>query len=462
MGSSFLGKINQWISDTPFRSLEEAYTAAQAIQTLEIEHFNGKKVGSGSEHGRNVSQYFQLQLRRNLSKIEVRLAEYRTASTLTRPTPLVPSAGSDPEAAATRNGSQPNPPADPQSEVLEKLRFIDQVTSRYAARRPQSPTTPAKSAESSSQGSSADSETSLAQNNGNNGFRPSPLSSQEELAAASVKSGEPVATKTGLLPRSILRTASRIRRELDPEYEQEVVNDFRDARAKTMISIRYLVLLAFLPLLVQVMAKNFLISPLIDHYFFQQRDPTEITLSYEFEEKAMGEFAAFKEHLEFQKLLAPDNGISKEAEDNTEQILRDKAIQLVRKYGYDNLEGLKNVVADALSFGVFAWLIYIGKEEIEVLKAFLDRLIYGLSDSAKAFIIILFTDVFVGYHSPHGWEVLLSITAHHLGIPENQDAIYAFIATFPVFLDTLFKYWIFRYLNRVSPSAVATYKTMNE
>jgi len=38
----------------------------------------------------------------------------------------------------------------------------------------------------------------------------------------------------------------------------------------------------------------------------------------------------------------------------------------------------------------------------------------------------------------------------------------AFIATIPVILDTLFKYWIFRYLNRLSPSAVATYRTMNE
>jgi hypothetical protein len=34
----------------------------------------------------------------------------------------------------------------------------------------------------------------------------------------------------------------------------------------------------------------------------------------------------------------------------------------------------------------------------------MDEIVYGLSDSAKAFIIILFTDMFVGFHSPHGWE----------------------------------------------------------
>jgi lipoprotein signal peptidase len=44
----------------------------------------------------------------------------------------------------------------------------------------------------------------------------------------------------------------------------------------------------------------------------------------------------------------------------------------------------------------------------------------------------------------------------------NRSYISFFIATFPVILDTIFKYWIFRHLNRISPSAVATYKEMNE
>lgn len=102
------------------------------------------------------------------------------------------------------------------------------------------------------------------------------------------------------------------------------------------------------------------------------------------------------------------------------------------------------------------------RKEIEVLKSFMDQMIYGLSDSAKAFVIILFTDMFVGFHSPHGWEVLLEGVSRHFGLPANRDFIFLFIATFPVILDTIFKYWIFRYLNRVSPSAVATYKNMNE
>ena len=92
----------------------------------------------------------------------------------------------------------------------------------------------------------------------------------------------------------------------------------------------------------------------------------------------------------------------------------------------------------------------------------MDEIVYGLSDSAKAFLIILFTDVFVGFHSPHGWEVIVKKISEHLGVVLYKNIIGIFIATFPVILDTIFKYWVFRYLSRLSPSALATFKEMNE
>ncbi|MFM7731913.1 MAG: proton extrusion protein PcxA, partial [Cyanobium sp.] len=65
------------------------------------------------------------------------------------------------------------------------------------------------------------------------------------------------------------------------------------------------------------------------------------------------------------------------------------------------------------------------------------------------------------FHSPEGWTVLLDGIAAHFGLPTGENFIMLFIATFPVVLATIFKYWIFRYLNRVSPSAVATLNNMN-
>jgi hypothetical protein len=109
----------------------------------------------------------------------------------------------------------------------------------------------------------------------------------------------------------------------------------------------------------------------------------------------------------------------------------------------------------------FVLVCLLGQRDIQILRGFIDEVVYGLSDSAKAFTIILATDIFVGFHSPEGWTVLLDGVAHHLGLPAKENFIMLFIATFPVVLATIFKYWIFRYLNRVSPSSVATLRTMN-
>ena len=72
-----------------------------------------------------------------------------------------------------------------------------------------------------------------------------------------------------------------------------------------------------------------------------------------------------------------------------------------------------------------------------------------------------FTDIFVGFHSTHGWEVVLENGLRHFGC--QKITIYIPIhSNISSCLDTVFKYWIFRYLNQVSPSAVATYHEMND
>nr|UWT52079.1 envelope membrane carbon uptake protein [Cryptocoryne longicauda] len=47
-------------------------------------------------------------------------------------------------------------------------------------------------------------------------------------------------------------------------------------------------------------------------------------------------------------------------------------------------------------------------------------------------------------------------------LAHNDQIISGLVSTFPVILDTIVKYWIFHYLNRVSPSLVVIYHSMNE
>lgn len=263
--------------------------------------------------------------------------------------------------------------------------------------------------------------------------------------------------KTGAIPRSITKTFEKFKKELDPNSESEIIEEFRVSRYQTAASIKYLLLLIIVPVIVNQLSKSVIFSPFIDYFWNEKR--TDIFLNASQEERAFSELQRFEEKIHFEILIGQLPQLSQESIDTE---IKDKAIELAQYYSDESIDAIKNFLSDLLGFSAFCYLILKGGRQVSVLKSFVNELIYGLSDTAKAFLIILFTDIFVGFHSTHGWEVLLENGLRHFGLPENRDFIFLFIASFPVILDTVFKYWIFRYLNQVSPSAVATYRNMNE
>jgi hypothetical protein len=119
-------------------------------------------------------------------------------------------------------------------------------------------------------------------------------------------------------------------------------------------------------------------------------------------------------------------------------------------------------MSDLCCFGVFLVLYNSLKPQRTILKTFISETLYSFSDTTKAFLVLLMTDLLVGYHSPIGWELSLETLIQHFGFAPNEDFVFLIVATVPVFLSTVFKYGIFRYLNRVSPSTVAIYHNMIE
>ena len=258
------------------------------------------------------------------------------------------------------------------------------------------------------------------------------------------------------LPRSLLDVFDAVRRQLDPTSEESVVAGFRRRRDSTLASLRILLLLVLVPLLVQQVSNTYIVGPAVEHL-----SPDLSFLSYprpQLEEVAVEKLRIYKEELEFDALL---NGGEPLSSDLLVVKLREKAQELKQEADRESVQAIKNVIADLAGLMAFIGVCLVSRDQLRVLRGLLDEAIYGLSDSAKAFAIILFTDIFVGYHSPEGWTVLLDGIAHHFGLPTQENFILLFIATFPVILATIFKYWIFRYLNRVSPSSVATLKGMN-
>lgn len=441
----------EWFSETPERALEQAYNAALQIKATEDEYFGGGKISADSaDYGDSEMSYFRAELQKNLNITKRRLAEFKASNSVIGISNYNQTAAKAEvvDAAANNGNGYQQDSRERSSIILEKLKFIDRVISKYTPEPQRSQPEKSLALVPVAKNKSSDSEELS-----------SPISNEQLYLSNPNSDGkaDTISDKTGVLPRSIFKTINRLQRELDPQSEEEVVKKFRKSKAKTAISLRFLLILIIAPLLTYQLSKLFVVGPLVDK--FRNDNELDIFINQDLEEEALSELGRFKERLEFENLIFEAPKFSHE---QIEEQLKEKAKEIAKKSRQESADAIKNVFSDLLSLFAFAVVIFMSRREIAVLKSFIDELVYGLSDSAKAFIIILFTDIFVGFHSPHGWEVLLENVSRHLGLPENRDFIFLFIATFPVILDTVFKYWIFRYLNRISPSAVATYRNMNE
>jgi len=465
-----LRRSNRWVKLTAQRALDLAYEAALRIKAIEDEYFEGGQISLSSDladrYSQSIQTYFQSELSRCLTTARLRLAEFKASNTLVDtndPSLKSRKGATDP----VDNGQLLQNTKDQAASVLEKLKFIDATLMRYrnsARSRNQNGASSVALTRIDRERTSIDPEGEGEKmgRNGTDSPRRKLTSSPRSRASGTldrdlIQNVERVTDKTGILPRSILGTINRIKKELSPQAEDEVVKDFQTSKIKTVVALRFILLLILIPLLTQQLTKNFVVGPIVDR--LRSQETAEIFLNLDMEESAFHELQQFEEKLRFESLISSKPQRSPQ---EIEEEVRKKASSIATEYISQSNDAIKNIFADLFSVATFSLLLIKSKRSLDIFKSFIDDIIYGLSDSAKAFIIILFTDIFVGFHSPHGWEVLLEGICRHLGLPESREFIFIFIATFPVILDTIFKYWIFRYLNRISPSAVATYKNMNE
>jgi len=439
----------RWLSATPERALDAAYRAAIKIKAIEDDHFDGQMVSASSaEYSESVIKVFRNDVNNYLTTIKARLTEFRVSRGLLIFSTPLPNNSSQSIVRYT-NVFEDNR----EVTVVEKLAFIDAITDKYKNDIVEdaefTQTLPLTKKQINNR---------LIIDRNKASLRLNPSAKDKNGKDSNT---ETITDKTSVLPRSFMRTLGRIRQEIDPkseDTEEAVVKKFRKSRNKTAISIRFLLILIIVPLLTHQVSKTLFITPLV-HRYFDDHEQQVLFINKDIEEEAFMELHRYEEKLHFKSMIGIIPPLSQEEEETEIKL---KAEELSAEFKSRGVNAIGNVFADFFSLMAFAGIIYFCKREIQVIKSFLDEIAYGLSDSAKAFLIILLTDMFVGYHSPHGWEIILEGIARHLGLPENREFNFLFIATFPVILDTVLKYWIFRYLNRISPSSVATYKNMNE
>lgn len=303
---------------------------------------------------------------------------------------------------------------------------------------------------------------------------------------------------TGLVPRSIIRTFDRFRQQLLPKTKAAAIQEFRISRYQVLVSLKCLTSLVLVPCFINLIAKTFLLTPTIEYLWNLQQN--EIFLNSYQEDRALFEMEAFSEEAYFDSLLEgeatseiptseggdtlslthfvenlpnwdflappdPQTGWGESSlamQEKLREKFQEKALNLAVLYNKESTLAITNLLGDIVTAVTIAMLFVWMKPQIIILKSFLTESLYSLSDTTKSFLLILGTDLLVGFHSPRGWEIAIEVFLRHFGLPENQDFIFLFVAAFPVFLDTIFKYWIFRYLNKISPSTVATYHNMIE
>lgn len=263
--------------------------------------------------------------------------------------------------------------------------------------------------------------------------------------------------KTGLIPRSILKMFDNFKNQFNPRREQIVIEELRVSQYQTLSSLRFLCFVCINTILINNFSRIFIFGPLIDYWWQKQEFVIFFNPSQQI--RAFEDLQMFEEKLRFDILIGKEQTLSIKSINIK---IKNKANEIAKHYSQETKHSIKNILADTLGSVAFLVLICNNKRQLVLLNSVFNEILYGLSDTAKSFFIILFTDIFVGYHSSHGWEILIETLLRHFGFPENREFIFLFIATFPVILDTIFKYWIFRYLNKISPSAVATYRNMNE
>nr|UDH57425.1 chloroplast envelope membrane protein [Elaeocarpus alaternoides] len=177
------------------------------------------------------------------------------------------------------------------------------------------------------------------------------------------------------------------------------------------------------------------------------------------------EKSILKKFIELEELFLLDEMIKEYPETRLQKLpigIHKETIQLIKMHNEDHIHTILHFLTNIICFLILSGYSILGNEELFILNSWVQEFLYNLSDTIKAFSILLLTDLCIGFHSPHGWELMIGSVYKDFGFTHNDQIISGLVSTFPVILDTILKYLIFRYLNRVSPSLVVIYHSMND
>nr|YP_010858439.1 envelope membrane protein [Wallichia oblongifolia]WGM71839.1 envelope membrane protein [Wallichia oblongifolia]WGM71924.1 envelope membrane protein [Wallichia oblongifolia]WGM72009.1 envelope membrane protein [Wallichia oblongifolia] len=227
-------------------------------------------------------------------------------------------------------------------------------------------------------------------------------------------------------------------------------------KKKAWVSLPYISSIIFLPWWVSL-SFNKCLEPWVIHWWNTGKSETFLN---DIQEKNV-----LERFIELEELFLLDEMIKEYPETHIQKLrigIHKETIQLVKTHNEYHLHIILDFSTNIICFAILSGYFIMGNEELVILNSWIQEFLYNLSDTIKAFLILLVTDLWIGFHSTHGWELMIGSVYNDFGLVHNDQIISSLVSTFPVILDTIVKYWIFYYLNRVSPSLVVIYHSMNE
>lgn len=242
------------------------------------------------------------------------------------------------------------------------------------------------------------------------------------------------------------------------EEDDEMLYEDRVFRYASVNSAKFLAVLVIVPWALDFLVHDYVILPFLDRYV------KKVPLAAEMLDVRRNQKLEMVKELNREKArfrLEVEIGKSPPLSDEETWLgLRHKALELRDEWRLENRKAFANIWSDMV-FGITLFiLLYFNQNQVALLKFTGYKIVNNISDTGKALLIILITDIFLGYHSESGWQTLLEVIVEHYGLVVDQAAITIFVCLVPVIIDACVKLWLFKFLPRLSPKVANIFQEM--
>lgn len=236
---------------------------------------------------------------------------------------------------------------------------------------------------------------------------------------------------------------------LDEDYDDMLFEDRVFVYASTN-SAKFLALLIVVPWMIAFLVHDYVMMPFLERYV------QKVPLAAELLDVRHSQKLQMVKDLKIEKARYRfEVEIGKSPPLSDEEVwseLREKAIELRDDWRLENRKAFANIWSDIAYGTALFLLICFNQSKVTTLKFTGYKLLNNISDSGKAFLIILVSDILLGYHSESGWHTLVEVILEHYGLEADEAAVTFFVCLVPVAFDVFIKFWVYKYLPRISPS----------